>query len=94
MTDLVERLQNRSPYLHGSSAEHTMAEAADEIERLAMLYANAKHWEAQWLAEIERQQAEIEHLRMAIAYVRQRSQHACEILNEFDNTRAALDPKP
>jgi hypothetical protein len=32
--DVVERLRSRSPYLHGSSAEHTMEEAADEIERL------------------------------------------------------------
>jgi FtsZ-binding cell division protein ZapB len=34
--------------------------------------------------------AEIERLTAKIAYVRQRSQRACEILNEFDNTR----PKP
>lgn len=34
---------------------------------------------------------EIERLQTAIAYVRQRSQRTCEILNEFDNTR---EPKP
>jgi hypothetical protein len=34
MTDIVERLRSKSPYLHGSSAEITMAEAATEIERL------------------------------------------------------------
>ena len=44
--------------------------------------------------EIVRRDAEVERLRAAIAYVRMRSQHACEILNEFDNARAALEPKP
>lgn len=34
---------------------------------------------------------EIERLRAAVAYVRMRSAHACEVLNEFDNTR---EPKP
>lgn len=38
--------------------------------------------------------AEIERLWAAIAHVRQRSAKACEILNEFDNTRRALEPKP
>lgn len=38
--------------------------------------------------------AEVERLKAKIAYVHQRSQRACEILNEFDNIRAALEPKP
>lgn len=38
--------------------------------------------------------ADNKQLKAAIAYVRQRSQRACEILNEFDNTCAALEPKP
>lgn len=37
---------------------------------------------------------EIERLTAAIAYVRQRSARACEILNEFDNSRRALENKP
>ena len=44
--------------------------------------------------ENEYLRAEVERLRAAISYVRMRSAFACEILNEFDNTRAALDPKP
>jgi hypothetical protein len=32
--DIVARLRSRSPYLHGSSAERAMDEAAAEIERL------------------------------------------------------------
>lgn len=39
-------------------------------------------------------EAEIERLRAAVSYVRMRSAHACEILNEFDNTRAALSGLP
>jgi hypothetical protein len=39
--------------------------------------------------------AEVERLKAAIAYVRMRSAHACEVLDEFDNIRrAALEPKP
>jgi hypothetical protein len=41
--------------------------------------------------KIERQRKEIERLKAAISYVRMRSAHACEILNEFDNTS---EPKP
>jgi hypothetical protein len=41
-------------------------------------------------AEKRELRAEVEQLKAAIAYVRQRSQLVCEILNEFDNTR----PKP
>ena len=29
MNDIIERLRSKSPYLHGSSAERTMEEAAD-----------------------------------------------------------------
>jgi hypothetical protein len=37
-------------------------------------------------------EADNERMKAAISYVRMRSQHACEILNEFDNTRR--EPKP
>lgn len=44
--------------------------------------------------ENRRLRAEIERLRAAVAYVRMRSRHACSVLNEFDNTRRALELKP
>lgn len=43
---------------------------------------------------IKELRAEVERLTAAIAHVRQRSAKACEILNEFDNTRRALENKP
>lgn len=49
---------------------------------------------ADWQASSEAYRLDAERLRAAIAYVRQRSQRACEILNEFDNTHAVLEPKP
>jgi len=33
-------------------------------------------------------EADNKRLRAAIAYIRMRSAHACEVLNEFDNTYA------
>lgn len=72
-----------------------------EIERLtsenAMIFTKADCFVqvADALATAnEHLRAEIARLNAKIAYVRQRSQRACEILNEFDNTRAALEPKP
>lgn len=41
-------------------------------------------------SECKKLLAEIERMKAAIAYVRQRSGRACEILNEFD----ATEPKP
>ena len=43
-------------------------------------------------AEVAQLRTDNERLKAAIAYVRMRSAHACEMLNEFDNTRT--DRKP
>lgn len=60
----------------GPSATEAWAYMFDEIERLSnRLLADTK--------------ADNERLQAAIAYVRNRSQRACEILNEFDNTRTS-----
>jgi predicted RNase H-like nuclease (RuvC/YqgF family) len=42
----------------------------------------------------EYDQAEIRRLRAAVSHVRMRSAHAGEMLNEFDNTYRAMEPKP
>lgn len=56
-------------------------EAADEITRLEDMAES-------WRQGCREARAEIERLKAAIAYVRQRSARACEILNEFDATQA------
>ena len=49
--NLIERLRSKSPYLHGSSAELLMEEAADEIEKLR---ANLDEVRAELLLAYER----------------------------------------
>lgn len=75
-----------------------MTQETDPLKRTykAMTREDMRERDAELCAVIEQQQeqlravlAHVEELRAAIAYVRQRSQPACEILNEFDNTRAS-----
>jgi hypothetical protein len=60
--NILERLRSKSPYLDGSSAERTMEEAAEEIERLTTL-----HEAAAVRAEVA--QIEAERLRAALRAV-------------------------
>ena len=63
MTDIIERLRSKSPYLHGSSAERTMEEAADEIGRLQTANEYA-------FTELTATRAEIETLREQVDALR------------------------
>ena len=54
-----------------------------EVERLRIMIEQAT-------TALNSSSAEVARLNAKIAYVRQRSQRACEILNEFD----ATEPKP
>jgi hypothetical protein len=54
MTDIVERLRSRSPYLEGSSAERVMEEAAAEIERLTAALDDCIHGRKDWMEKARR----------------------------------------
>jgi hypothetical protein len=91
MTDIVERLRSKSPYLTGSSAERTMTEAAEEIERLGALAAIVR---VQGLENLDLR-AEIERLRTALEEIEHTTRHKIrrwDIANEI--ARRALEPKP
>lgn len=82
-----EQLKAYAKHERSLGAEGPMIElvsARQEIERLKMTLGPGATEAWEYMHD------EIERLEAAIAYVRQRSQRACEILNEFDNTRAAL----
>jgi hypothetical protein len=90
---LVERLKKRADMVTPWAT--CCGEAAAEIERLRALRGDEAVAEnVRVVSEFAKLRAEIERLTAAIAYVRMRSAHACEVLNEFDNTRAALERKP
>jgi uncharacterized Zn finger protein (UPF0148 family) len=91
---LKEHLATNDRVLDHTSKElakdsNLVNELSAEVERLTAERAN-RYWEGRYRDE----KADNERLRAAISYVRMRSAHACEVLNEFDNTRAALEQKP
>jgi uncharacterized coiled-coil DUF342 family protein len=66
--------------------------AADEIDQLKEV---ARRYIQAWIMvmkERDELRAEVEQLKAAITYVRQRSQRACEILNEFDAINPRVQP--
>jgi chromosome segregation ATPase len=87
---LTQRLIDQATADLRAEVEQLKAEIEDWRSRLAAQCGQTL------AARYERDEAraEVEQLKAAIAYVRMRSAHACEVLNEFDNIRAALDPKP
>lgn len=67
-----------------------------EVERLTMLHANAKHWEAHWLFEIERLTAAIRTTASQGTYDEMAIRKAVsfELAELIAEVRAALEPKP
>jgi hypothetical protein len=90
--DIIARLRGRSPYLHGSSAERVMDEAAKEIERLKEMLA-ALQASSGYEASIA--QVEIERLREALkALLLYWDEDAYLKAGDLERARAALESKP
>jgi predicted ATPase len=93
--DIIARLRSRSPYLDGSSAEHIMDEAADEIEHLR---EHAGAWRLVATShepEVLRLQGEVERLRAALEKIEEETERTCQQCRLIEIiARAALEPKP